>query len=236
MSLRPAVIAAVVLAAVFATAAPAFAAESGPAWAQLTAAQRRALAPLQQDWPSIDATGKERWLSVAARFPKMSQAERQRVQERMAAWTQMTPSDRARARLQFQQALQFSPEDRQARWEAYQALPDDQRKQLAERAKPPKRGPARARDDDDDEDGKPKRNIVATPRPQTPKPVAPAVIQAAPGATTTLITTKPSSPAHHQSGMPKIIATDGFVNPVTLLPSRGPQGAAVRSQAASEPR
>lgn len=236
MSFRPAVIAAVVIAAVFATAAPVFAAESGPTWAQLSAAQRRALAPLQQDWPNLDATGKERWLSVAARFPKLSQAERQRVQERMAAWTQMTPSDRAQARLQFQQARQFSPEDRQARWEAYKALPDDQRKQFAERAKPPKRAASRVRDDEDDDDGKPKRNIVATPRPQAPKAVAPAVIQAAPGATTTLITSQPSSPAHHQSGMPKIIATDGFVNPVTLLPRRGPQGAAVRSQAASEPR
>nr|WP_255718165.1 DUF3106 domain-containing protein [Rubrivivax benzoatilyticus] len=201
----------------------------------MSAAQRRALAPLQQDWPNIDSTGKERWLSVAARFPKMSQAERQRVQERMAAWTQMTPSERARARLQFQQVRQLSAEDRQARWDAYRALPDDQRKQLAERAVPPKRTPSRVREGDD-EDGKPKRNIVTSPRPPSPKPVAPAVIQAAPGATTTLITSRPSSPAHHQSGMPKIIATDDFVNPVTMLPRRGPQGAAVRSQAASEPR
>ncbi|WP_416462790.1 DUF3106 domain-containing protein [Rubrivivax gelatinosus] len=236
MTLRPAAIAAFVIAAVFATAAPAGAAEANPSWTQLTAAQRKALAPLQDDWRNIDSTGKERWLSVAARFPKMSQSERQRVQERMAAWTQLTPSERARARLQFQQARQFSAEDRQARWQAYQALPDDERKQLAERARPPKRAETRMRDGADDEDGKPKRNIVATPRPQVPKPVAPAVIQAAPGATTTLITTQPSSPAHHQAGMPKIIATDGFVNPVTLLPRRGPQGAAVRSQVASEPR
>ena len=28
--------------------------------------------------------------------------------------------------------------------------------------------------------------------------------------------------------MPKIVASEGFVNPNTLLPERGPQGAAVR--------
>jgi hypothetical protein len=33
-------------------------------------------------------------------------------------------------------------------------------------------------------------------------------------------------PAHQQTGLPKIAATPGFVDPVTLLPRRGPQGAA----------
>jgi hypothetical protein len=37
--------------------------------------------------------------------------------------------------------------------------------------------------------------------------------------------------------MPKIAATPGFVNKSTLLPQRGPQGAAARpAPAASEPR
>ncbi|MBK1614771.1 hypothetical protein CKO44_14955 [Rubrivivax gelatinosus] len=233
MILRPVAFAALILSAALAASVPARAAESGPTWSQLTPAQKQALAPLQKDWPAIDPTGKDRWLTVAARFPKMGEAERKRVQERMAAWTRLSPSERAQARLQFQQARQYSAEDRQARWEAYQALPDDQRKKLAERATPKQRAASGPRDDDD---GKPKRNIVAPLRKQQVKAVAPAVIQAAPGATTTLMSSPPSSPAYHQSGMPKIIATDGFVNPQTLLPRRGPQGAAVRSQAASEPR
>jgi hypothetical protein len=54
------------------------------------------------------------------------------------------------------------------------------------------------------------------------------VIQAAPGATTTLVTRRPTPPAHQQAGLPKIAATPEFVNKSTLLPQRGPQGAAVR--------
>jgi hypothetical protein len=47
------------------------------------------------------------------------------------------------------------------------------------------------------------------------------------------MTARAAPPAHHQTGMPKIAATPGFVDPATLLPKRGPQGAAVRSAAAS---
>ena len=75
---------------------------------------------------------------------------------------------------------------------------------------------------------------TATPRARA---VTPTVQQARPGATTTTMTTRPLPPAHNQAGLPKIAATSGFVNPATLLPQRGPQGAAVRSAAAaaSEP-
>jgi hypothetical protein len=53
-------------------------------------------------------------------------------------------------------------------------------------------------------------------------------VQAGPGATTTLVTRRPTPPAHQQTGLPKIAATPEFVNKSTLLPQRGPQGAAVR--------
>jgi hypothetical protein len=45
----------------------------------------------------------------------------------------------------------------------------------------------------------------------------------------------PLPPASIQHGLPKIAATPGFVDPATLLPRRGPQGAAVarNAQAAS---
>ena len=62
-----------------------------------------------------------------------------------------------------------------------------------------------------------------------PTAVAPTVVQAAPGATTTLVTRQASPPVHQQTGMPKIAATPGFVDRSTLLPKRGPQGAATRS-------
>jgi hypothetical protein len=205
-----------------------------PAWASLTGAQQTALAPLQRDWAKIDTTSKQKWLELARRFPTMPAPERQRVQERMAEWARMTPTERGRARLQFQETRQFSPEDRQARWEAYKALPDDERQKLAHQGVKPAPRPTSAADARP-ADANAKRNLVPTTRQALAKPVAPTLVQAKPGATTTLMSTRPPPPAHEQPGLPKITATEGFVNRNTLLPSRGPQGAAVQASVASQP-
>ena len=58
--------------------------------------------------------------------------------------------------------------------------------------------------------------------------------RAGPGATTTLMSKRPSPPTHQQTGQPKIAATPEFVNKQTLQPQRGPQAAATRSAKASE--
>lgn len=202
----------------------------GPSWASLTAAQRAALAPLERDWAAIDASRREKWIEVAARFPTMPQAERERVQQRMAEWARMTPAERARARLHFQEARQLSPVDRQARWEAYQALPEERRRELQQRAAPPvataREAAAKAVAANAAANGATKRNIVTPPKATAARPVTPTVVQARPGATTTLISQPRLPPAHHQAGLPKIAATEGFVDKDTLLPLRGPQGAA----------
>ena len=109
---------------------------TGPSWSRLTPQQRSALLPLERDWSSLDAPRKTKWLEVAARFPAMPVADQKRVQERMAEWARMTPSERGRARLSFQESKQFSPEQKQAHWEAYQALPDNERRALADRNQP----------------------------------------------------------------------------------------------------
>jgi hypothetical protein len=77
-----------------------------------------------------------------------------------------------------------------------------------------------------------KSNIVPNPAYVAPaKPVAPTVVQAQPGVSTTLMSRRPTPPAHQQTGLPKIAATPGFVDKSTLLPQRGPQAAATRSPA-----
>jgi hypothetical protein len=151
----------------------------------------------------------------------------------MKEWSRLSPADRGRARVTFQETKQLPAQERQAQWEAYQALPESQRKALASRAQPEKSAvPAKL----PPSAGKPepgpstKRNVVVNPS-QTAKPaksVGPTVVQASPGATTTLVTRQPAPPAHQQTGMPKIAATPGFVDESTLLPKRGPQGAAAR--------
>lgn len=204
---------------------------AGPAWTELTLAQQAALTPLKAHWSRIDANGKAKWIAVARRFPSMPAEERQRVQARMAEWTAMTPAERGRARQNFQELRNLPGEDRQALWEAYRALPPEQRQELAQRARPataPKPAtepaPPTAR-----------RLVPVNPPPPTVKPVTPTVVQVKPGATTTLVSKPASPPLHNQPGLPKIAATPGFVNPQTLLPKRGPQGAATVKVPAEQP-
>jgi hypothetical protein len=198
----------------------------------LTAQQRQVLAPLERDWTQLEAPRKAKWLEVANKFPSMPAEERQRVQERMADWARMTPAERGRARLNFQEAKQLSAEERQQRWEAYQALPDDRRKALAERAKPV--DTARKPGDS----APPLAAAVPKKPPEAPrgaasgplvKPVSPTIVQAKPGATTTLMTKPPAPPAHQQPGQPRIAAKPDQVNRTTLLPRSGPQATAAAS-------
>jgi hypothetical protein len=206
---------------------------AGPSWQSLSAEQRSALAPLQNDWSSIDAPRKTKWLDIAARYPKMPSSEQKRMQTRMTEWARMSPQERAQARLNFQQAKQLPNQERQDQWQAYQALPESERKALATRATSPPKGGAPA--DKPRPELSAKRNIVANPSLSggPTKPVAPTVVQAAPGATTTLVTRQPAPPPHQQAGLPKIAATPGFVDRNTLLPKRGTQSAGVRAAAST---
>ena len=202
-------------------------------WAKLTPAQKQILAPLQRDWATIEGPRRAKWLEVAARFPNMPADERERVQARMADWAHLTPAERSRARLQFQEARQVPTDERQAKWQEYQALSAEERNSLAQRAKPAAASAASS----SVKPGAGKSNLVQTAPAARPQVVTSTTKQAGPGATTTAMTNRPAPPAHHQAGLPKIAATPGFVDSSTLLPKRGPQGAAVRSAAAasSEP-
>jgi hypothetical protein len=199
----------------------------GKAWAGLTVQEQQALLPLKKDWHQLEPVRQRKWLEVASRFGTLPPEERTRIQERMAQWAAMTPAERASARLQFQEAQQLSPSERQARWEAYKALPPEQRSALAQRAKPDAKlvsAPSAARPDTAASAGA-KNNLVKL-QPQAVRAVSPSIVQAKPGATTTTMATRPSPPRHNQAGLPKIAATPEFVDPATLLPRRGAQAAA----------
>jgi hypothetical protein len=208
--------------------------EEGVRWHTLSPAQREALGPLERDWPTIDAPRKQKWLELAARFKTLPPEERARINARMTEWARLTPAERGQARLRFEEARQVPATDRSARWQEYQALPPEQRAEFAARAahaaSPPGgagdalRAPRAAPRDSKEA----KSNIVPNPAlSQAPRQVAPTLVQAAPGATTTPITRRPTPPQHQQTGMPKIAATPEFVQRSTLLPKRGPQAAAV---------
>lgn len=206
----------------------------GPAWSELSAAQRNALKPLEREWGGMDGPRKQKWLEVTARFDKMSPDERRRIQDRMADWAKLSPQQRGQARLNYQGAKQLPAEERQARWQAYQELPEDQRKQLAATARNDARKagaaprPGSAKSAGTAATGpQPKVNTVPSPLDAArPRPVAPSTVQAKPGATTRPISQPATPPLHQQPGLPKIAATPTFVDRNTLLPQRGPQAAA----------
>lgn len=220
--------------------------DTGPMWSSLTARQRAILAPLEEDWPNITAYQKDKWVELAARYPSLSKTEQARIQERMADWSRMSAAERGQARLNFQNATQQSvASDRQARWEAYQALSPEERQRLADRAarnKAPAQRPSTAaalREDPQatrapanvslSRTSATKTNIVPNTlhASGTPRAVSASTVQAMPGATTTLVTKRPSPPMHQQTGLPKIAATPGMIDPATLLPQRGAQAAAL---------
>lgn len=215
--------------------------ERGTPWRQLTRSQQAALKPLDREWSGIDATQKQKWLGIATRFPNLTPPEQARIQERMGEWVRLSAQQRGITRMNYQEAKQVPPQDRQARWTAYQALSPEQKQQLATRAlaaPAPAFDPSRrtAPVSEPGLSGEPlqaKSNIVRKPALTGPplKSIAPSVVQARPGATTTLVTTRPAPPSHQQPGLPKIAATPEFVDKATLLPQKGPQGAGPRPPA-----
>jgi hypothetical protein len=202
---------------------------SAPAkWHELKVEHQIALAPLVLAWPTLEPSQREKWVDVAQRLPGMSLEDQSRLRERMREWNAMSPADRGRARLQFQETRQLPARSRAELWQAYQALPESERTALAQRAAPA--GPASSAPRSPKALDGAKRNLVA-PVQAAPQSLSPTVVRAGAGISTKLVNRTPTPPAHHQPGLPKIAATPAFVDPHTLLPLRGPQGAAARSAA-----
>lgn len=195
------------------------AAAAGPDWQALSPAQQQALQPLKRDWAGIDAPRKQKWLEIVARFPTMPPEERERVQARMAEWARLSPAERGQARLQFQEVRQMNPQDRAAAWDAYLALPAEQRRALAQRAKTVPRATPEARAGTAAAPPNQKANPTIPPaKPVTATAVASTLVHASPGATTTLISKAPNPPAQQQPGGPKIAAPSDRLDRKTLLP------------------
>lgn len=206
-------------------------------WNTLSPAQREVLRPLQSQWALIDGPRRQKWLEVAARFPRMTADEQSLVRSRMSGWAGLPAKDRNEARARFQDSARLPQDERKARWEAYQSLTPEQRQALADQAqarrsgKPATPAPVAVAAKPGERVAAPqaKSNVVtaALPPVGTAKTVAPGTLKAGPGASTRPISQRPAPPRHQQAGLPKIAATPEFVHSTTLLPQRGPQAAAV---------
>lgn len=220
---------------------------SAPEWHALTAAQKKVLLPLAPHWSQMDDTSRDKWVNVADRFDRLSPPEKQRMQARMDQWAKLPPHERGEARLRFQQTRQLTADERQQKWAAYQALSAEDRRDLTRQAQRKAKtvllgdnvpGPREAKQAyavkrlaPVDASSK-KSNVVPnamTGTVPTQTVVRPAMIKAGSGATTSLVSQHPTPPLHQHTGLSKIAANKGFVDPVTLLPKKGAQSAAMAS-------
>jgi hypothetical protein len=109
-----------------------------PLWGELKPAQQQALAPLAGKWDTVSEAQKRKWLALSQNFPAMSGAEQTKLHSRMSEWAALSPQQRTEARLNFGETKRLSPDDKKAKWEAYQALPAEEKRKLAASApKPP---------------------------------------------------------------------------------------------------
>jgi Protein of unknown function (DUF3106) len=119
-----------------------------PDWKSLGANERHALAPLAGSWASLTPSQKRKWREVSRNFGALPAAEQEKMQQRMRQWAALSPQERAQARLNFGKAVEIAreltPAERLARWQAYQALPAEQKKKLAEQARAKRQGAAPA--------------------------------------------------------------------------------------------
>lgn len=107
-------------------------APASKSWQQLTPQQKQALAPLGAQWGALTGPQQNKWLVISKNFQQMSVAEQITMHNRMADWVGLSPQQRNVARLNFQAVQKNLPkEDKRAKWEAYQALSTEEKRQLS---------------------------------------------------------------------------------------------------------
>jgi hypothetical protein len=111
---------------------------SGPAWSELTPVQQNILQPLATSWNGLSLGHKRKWLQMTKSYPTLSTEEQVKMQGRMKEWVALSPQQRTLARLNFAKTKELSKEltaeEKKAKWEAYQALSDEEKRKLAAKA------------------------------------------------------------------------------------------------------
>jgi hypothetical protein len=104
--------------------------ESFPRWAELSPSQQKALLPLEKLWPTLEVNRKRKWLAIAHHFDELSESSQALAQERMREWAALSPLERTQARLNFAKMQQLTSDEKLAKWEAYQALSDEDKQKI----------------------------------------------------------------------------------------------------------
>lgn len=113
---------------------------SRPLWRELTARQQVALRPLATHWDALSEAHKRKWLAMSGNYAEMPAADQATLHSRMSEWAGLSVQQRTQARFNFAEVKQLPVDERKAKWEAYQALSEEEKRQLAERANTRPRG------------------------------------------------------------------------------------------------
>jgi hypothetical protein len=113
-----------------------------PHWSELTAEQQQALQPLASHWHTLSTGHKRKWLALSRHYANMSADDRTTLHSRMIEWAALSNQQRAQARLNFAEVKSVPADERKDKWEQYQALSEEEKRRLAERAPVKPRGAA----------------------------------------------------------------------------------------------
>lgn len=105
-----------------------------PVWSELTAAQQASLKPLEAHWNTLSESHKRRWLALSRDYFRLSIEQQDTLHGRMTEWADLSGRQRIQARLNFAEVKQLAPNERKAKWEAYQALSEEHKRNLADTA------------------------------------------------------------------------------------------------------
>lgn len=110
------------------SAAASPAAASKGQWKELTRSQQLALEPLAPHWASLSEGQKSKWLTLSKNFANLPDYEKSTMHSRMAEWATLTPQQRSQARLNFGETNRIPQVEKKAQWEAYQSLPEEEKR------------------------------------------------------------------------------------------------------------
>lgn len=113
-----------------------------PLWKELEGAQQQALRPLAPHWDELSAGHKRKWLALSRNYKAMPPEEQTLLHSRMTEWAALSPQQRTQARFNFAEVKRLPADEQKAKWAEYQALSDDEKRRLAERAPARPRGAA----------------------------------------------------------------------------------------------
>jgi hypothetical protein len=100
-------------------------------WQRLSAEEKRALAPLASRWSELSELQKGKWIAISHNFDQLPPSDKAVMHARMTDWVKLSPIQRNQARLNFNTLQNLPKDEKKAKWDEYQSLSPEQKRQLS---------------------------------------------------------------------------------------------------------